>query len=196
MEEEERSPQEVLSLVVSRAMEAKYELCADNNGMTDAPALMLGELPNGDGFLMPDTLDGHPAEHLPLMLGALGEGLANRMETEGSVRWKWLAFVVEGYAKPATDNLPDEWERGQYEEEYKTNPATDIREGIIVSVFCWDGTRMGATVFYRYDDNGLPVYEEPQLSDSNGLGGNISDIFVAFTEACHAYETERIAKTN
>ena len=76
MEEEERSPQEILSAVVARAMEAKYELCVENKGIVDAPPLLIGELPNGDGFLMPDLLEGHPTDSLPLMLGALGEGMA------------------------------------------------------------------------------------------------------------------------
>lgn len=199
MEEEERSPQEILSAVVARAMEAKYELCVENKGIVDAPPLLIGELPNGDGFLMPDLLEGHPTDSLPLMLGALGEGMANRMENDGSVRWKWLAYVVEGYAKPATE-LPTEWERGDYETEYKTNPTTDVREGIIVSVFLWDGSAHGATVFYRYDDNGLPVYDTPEMTDDDdkgaSLGGAVADLFWAFTQACHAYEQDRIAKMN
>lgn len=192
MEEEERSPQEVLSAVIARAMEAKYELCVDNNGMTDAPPLMLGELPSGDGFLMPDLLEGHPTDNLPMMLMALAEGMESNYK---SVRWKWLAYVVEGYAKPATE-VPEEWSRGDYETEYKENPNTDVREGIIVSVFSYDGTSTGATVFYRYDDHGLPVYDEPMLGEPVNLEGVVADIFRAFTQSCWQYELEREAKNN
>jgi len=32
-EEEKQTPQEILAEVVKRAMEVKYEMCVDNNGM-------------------------------------------------------------------------------------------------------------------------------------------------------------------
>jgi hypothetical protein len=185
--EEEMTPTEILSAVVARAMEAKYGICEENNGMTDAPPTLVGELPSGDGFIMPDLMEGHPTDTLPLMLAGLAEGMVENFQ---SVRWKWLAYIVEGYAKPAGSVTEEELanhDRGKYEEEYKTNPATDVREGIIVSVFPWDGTPIGATVFYRYDDRGLPVYDEPETMEAE-LHGNIADIFRAFTKACHAYQ--------
>lgn len=188
MEEEEQTPQEVLSAVVARAMEVKYEMCVDANGMCDAPPVLIGELPTGEGFIAPDYNDGHPSDNLPLMLSALAETMVDKFS---SVRWKWLAYVVEGYAKPNVEdvnNLPDGWHRGLMEEEYKTNPTTDVREGLIVSLFPWEGKPIGTTVFYRYNDNGLPMYDEPEFVDGE-LGGVIAEIFTAFTKACHAFHS-------
>lgn len=181
----EMEPAELLSSIIAQAMEGKYELCVENKGMVDAPPTLLGELPDGAGFIMPDVLEGHPTDNLPMMLTALAEGLLERV---GSVRWKWLAYIVEGYAKPNLTALPENWERGQMEEEYKTNPATDIREGLIVTLFPWSGDALNATVFFTYDDNGLPVYEEPMTTQEQ-VGGLIADIFQSFTKACHIHET-------
>ena len=186
MEEEEQTPQELLAQVVARAMEVKYEMCVDNNGMCDSPPVLLGELPTGEGFIAPDYNDGHPTETLPMMLSVLAEMMNDKFS---SVRWNWLAYVVEGYASPSLGGeMPEGWHRGMLEEEYKMNPTSDVREGLIVSMYSWEGESIGATVFYRYDDNGLPVYDEPNLSEQR-MEGTIAEIFTAFTEACHAFDS-------
>lgn len=191
MEEEEQTPSQVLASVIARAMEVKYEMCVDANGMCDTPPVLIGELPTGEGFIAPDYNDGHPTDNLPLMLSALAETLIDKFS---SVRWKWLAYVVEGYAKPTqgVENLPEEWNRGMYEEEYKTNPTSDVREGLIVSLYPWEGQPIGTTVFYRYDDNGLPVYDEPEFVEGE-MEGMVADIFKGFTMACKTFD---IAKYN
>ena len=186
MEEEEQTPQELLAQVVARAMEVKYQMCVDNNGMCDAPPVLIGELLTGEGFLVPDYNEGHPTDTLPMMLSAIAEMMLDKFS---SVRWNWLAYVVEGYASPSlADETPEGWHRGMLEEEYKTNPTSDVREGLIVSMYSWDGSTNCATVFYRYDDKGLPIFD----GDDEMLGvagGNIADIFKAFTQACHACES-------
>ena len=185
MEEEEQTPQEILAQVIARAMEVKYQMCVDNNGMCDTPPVLIGELPTGEGFIAPDYNDGHPTDTLPMMLSVLAEMMVDKFS---SVRWNWLAYVVEGYASPSQNGeLPEGWHRGMLEEEYKTNPTSDIREGLIVSIYSWDGDTNCVSVFYRYDDNGLPVFDE---ADEQGeTGGTIADIFKAFTMACHAYDS-------
>ena len=184
-EEEKQTPQEILAQVVARAMEVKYEMCVDNNGMCDTPPVLIGELPTGEGFIAPDYNDGHPTDTLPLMLSALAEAMVDKFS---SVRWNWLAYVVEGYASPSQNGeLPEGWHRGMLEEEYKTNPLSDVREGLIVSIYSWDGDTNCVSVFYRYDDNGLHIFDE---ADEQGeTGGTIADIFKAFTMACHAYDS-------
>jgi hypothetical protein len=181
--EEEQTPSELLASVIARAMEVKYEMCVDNNGMCDTPPVLLGELPTGEGFIAPDYNDGHPTDTLPLMLSALAETM---MAQFSSVQWKWLAYVVEGYAKPThegVESLPEDWSRGMYEEEYKTNPTSDVREGLIVGLYPWEGQAIGTTVFYRYNDKGLPVYDEPEMLEGE-MEGTVADIFKAFTMAC------------
>ena len=186
MEEEEQTPQVILADVVARAMVVKYGMCVDNNGMCDSPPVLLGELPTGEGFIAPDYNEGHPTETLPMMLSVLAEMMNDKFS---SVRWNWLAYVVEGYGSPSLGGeMPEGWHRGMLEEEYKMNPTSDVREGLIVSMYSWEGESIGATVFYRYDDNGLPVYDEPNLSEQR-MEGTIAEIFTAFTEACHAFDS-------
>lgn len=182
-EEEEQTPLELLAQVVARAMEVKYEMCVDNNGMCDSPPILLGEWATGEGFIAPDYNEGHPTDTLPMMLSVLAQMMDDKFS---SVRWNWLAYVVEGYSNPNLADIPREgWHRGMLEEEYKTNPTSDVREGLIVSMYSWEGESIGATVFYRYDDNGLPVYDEPNLSEQR-MEGTVAEIFTAFTQMCHA----------
>jgi hypothetical protein len=182
MEEEMRDPKEVLMAVIQKAMEAKYELCLENGGMFDSPPFLIGEFPNGDGFIAPDLMEGHPTDTLPVMLTGLLEGMT---ETYGTPKFQWLAYVCEGYCKPNIETMPDDWQRGAMEQEYKENPLTDIREGIIATVFPWEGAPLADTVLYRYNDNGLPEYEEPLGSAEGTGGGAIPDIFAQFLAHCH-----------
>lgn len=185
--EEEQTPEQILAQVVIRAMEVKYEMCVDNNGICDSPPVLLGEVATGEAFIAPDYNEGHPTDTLPMMLAGIAEAMVNQFS---SVRWKWLAYVVEGYSNPLHqgDKMPEKWHRGFYEEEYKTNPITDVREGLIVSLYSWDGSTNGTTVFYRYNDKGLPVFDD--INEMQGvLAGNIAEIFKAFTMMCHDYDS-------
>ena len=185
MEELERDPREVLSLVVERAIEAKSLLCEENGGMVDSPPLLIGEFANGEGFVVPDLLEGHPTDTLPTILSGLFEIMSNKYQTP---KFLWLAYVVEGYAKPiASMTKEDEknHERGNLENEYKNNPATDIREGIIATVFPWEGDPLSQTILYRYNDSGLPVYDETQHDPSVAKEGAIPDLFRFFISYCH-----------
>lgn len=179
---------EILERIASIARRAKYESCEENNGPTDGPPMLLGELEDGSGFMMPDTLDGHPTEHLPMMLGVLEEGL---MEKQGSLRWKWLAYVVEGYASP---DDPKDYERGDMENDYKTNPESPVREGVIITLFPWDGESMNVTHLYRYDDKGVPVWDdEPMYAEETG--GMIPLFFRSFRNYCLAEGDVELAAT-
>jgi hypothetical protein len=184
MEEMERDPREVLALVVAKAMEAKWSLCEENGGITDAPPLLIGEFPNGDGFIAPDLMDGHPTDNLPVMLTGLLEGMT---ATYGTTKFLWLAYVVEGYCRPKVDEEDVETAvRGEMEQEYKTNPATDVREGIIATVYPWDGEALAQTVLYRYDDNGMPVFDDLDETEliGNAGGGAVPELFQTFIAHC------------
>jgi len=185
MEEEKRDPHEVLALVVEKAKQAKWFLCEENGGIADAPPLLFGEFANGDGFIAPDLLEGHPTETLPVMLDGLLKGMT---EQYGTPKFLWLAYVVEGYCRPTmTEEEMEKVVRGEMEQDYKNNPATDIREGIIATVYPWDGEAVAQTLLYRYDDNGMPVFDD--LADFQEVGktggGNIPDLFQMFISHCH-----------
>ena len=178
---------EVLAEVLANAMEGKTAICEEHNGMVDAPPTILGCLPDGDTFAMPDLNDGHPTDNLPLMLEALAMAL---LENGKPVRWEWLAYIVEGFAKPAGEVNADDHKRGDLEQEFRENPASSVREGIIVTVHGWkEGESLAGTAFYRYNDRGLPEFDEPEFSELPS--GNIADIFSAFRKACHIWESRQ-----
>jgi len=185
MEEEKRDPHEVLALVVDKAIQAKWILCEENGGIADAPPLLIGEFANGDGFIAPDLIEGHPTDTLPAMLSGLLEGMTERY---GTPKFLWLAYVVEGYCRPTmTEEEMEKAKRGELEEEYKSNPDTNIREGIIATVYPWDGEAVAQTLLYRYDDNGMPVFDDIDESQEVGKagGGAIPDLFQMFITHCH-----------
>jgi hypothetical protein len=179
--EEIPTPQEVVEFVAEKAKFAKYAWCEDNEGMADAPPLLMGQFPDGSGFIMPDLMEGHPSDTLPKLLSALIEAME---EHNGSAEYSWLAYVVEGYYRPQTDEMPDGWMRGDLEQEYKTNPVSDVREGIIVTVYPWDGESHAKTIPVSVGDNGLPVFGD--ISDEGiGIGGGvIPTIFEGFRKFC------------
>ena len=185
MEEEKRDSYEVLALVVEKAIQAKWILCEENGGIADAPPLLIGEFANGDGFIAPDLIEGHPTDTLPMMLTGLLEGMT---EQYGTPKFLWLAYVVEGYCRPTmTEEEMEKAVRGELEAEYKSNPATTVREGIIATVYPWDGEPLAQTLLYRYDDNGMPVFDDPDESQIAGTagGGVIPDLFQMFIAHCH-----------
>lgn len=179
--EEPTNPSEWLIALANKAKEMKYDWCVENEEMSDTPPILFGALATGEGFMMPDLLEGHPTETLPVLLNYL----LHKMEEDGGVaKYEWLAYVVEGYFRPADEVAdPEGYERGTMETEYKTNPASTVREGIIVTMFPWDGDALTVSVPFGMGDDGLPVFDEMTEIGSHG-GGNIPDIFTAFRQFC------------
>jgi hypothetical protein len=85
-----------------------------------------------------------------------------------------------------TDEEMEKTQRGEMEEDYKQNPSTDVREGIIATVYPWDGEAIAQTLLYRYNDNGMPVFDDPNDFQEVGKtgGGNIPDLFQMFITHC------------
>jgi hypothetical protein len=180
MEEGIKTPQEVLEFISEHAKEAKYAWCEDSGGMADAPPILMGQFPNGSAFMMPDLLEGHPTDTLPQLLSALIEAME---EHNGSTEYSWLAYVVEGYYRPDTNEMPVGWQRGDLEQEYKDNPVSDVREGIVCTVYPWDGECQALTIPVSVGDNGLPVFGD--FVNEGGIGGGtIPLIFEGFRKFC------------
>lgn len=71
-----------------------------------------------------------------------------------------LMFVTEGYIKIARKEDANTYARGQFEEDFKTNPGSDVREAITVhAVEMKTGEQVSGVVAYKYDDAGLPVFD-------------------------------------
>jgi len=174
------NPTELLSRIAETAKETKLELCQEHGGPADGMPILLGLDPTGTPFMIPDVLEGHPTDNLGVILGLLSEKLSEKNDT---MRWEWLAYIAEGYLNDSpTLNELDTHERGDYERDYKNNPASTVKEGVIITMFTWDGDSACTTLVYHYGDDGMPVWEEA-LETDEAPQGLVPDIFRNF----HAY---------
>lgn len=149
---------DILDGLERECKEYKTDLCTENGGPADGQPFILGTDLHGEHFLIPDTLDGHPTDNLPIILNAILGGLA---EKNGTLRWNWLAYVVEGYANDGDKTMLDNFERGSFEQDFRNNPSSKVKEALIVTVFTWEGESACRTLLYHYGDDGMPVWGEP-----------------------------------
>jgi hypothetical protein len=171
---------EILEGIGKECKDYKTELCVEGGGPADGAPFILGADYKGTPFLIPDTLDGHPTDNLPIILNAILKGLE---EKNGTMRWDWLAYVVEGYANGGENDLPEDWERGSLERDFKNNPSSQVKEGIIITAYTWEGESACRTMLYHYGDDGLPVWEEPVDADE-APDGLVPFIFNTFRTFC------------
>ncbi len=135
--------------------------------------------------------DEHPVDTLPKMLSELNK--------QGLEKFAWLCFITEGYARSAIDSNNAEeiekiknQERGALEKEFNEKADTDIKEGIIATLFTWENESLVMTSFYKWGDDGLPVYEEINneidLQRTAEMDGKVPFTFNAFIKYCQMSE--------
>ena len=168
---------ELIDKVVETAKEMKFSLCEQEKGPADGEPIIVGVAKGGEPFVMPDTLDGHPTDNLPLLLMYLANTLR---EKNGTMEWEWLAYIVEGYLNET--HKDDDFERGVLERDFKTNPSSEVKETIIANLYMWNGENKVQSVVYSYGDDGLPVWGEPV--DADETEGLVPSIFKAFRTFC------------
>jgi hypothetical protein len=102
-------------------------------------------------------------------------------------KFEFIAVVVEGYGKDlseADDSEVKKMNKGDLEKEYKENPFTDVREGLMMSAVDWGMTGVwGVANMYRYNDTGVPTFDEPFFTsypyDDNDEYGRLVDVMIA-----------------
>ena len=102
-------------------------------------------------------------------------------------QFEFVAVALEGYGTQNPEMMnATEYQRGDMEEDYKNNPFSDVREALILTAVDWEGTSLWSIYCtYRYDDHGLPMFDEPscsvaELSDEGGdNGGRLADTLLA-----------------
>lgn len=172
---------ELLDRIITVAQENKYEVCQDNGGPADIAPIIIGLDDTGTPFMMPDTMEGHPTDNLAYILQHLANGLHDK---NGTMKWQWIAYVVEGYLNDSeTIEGLDEHQRGDYERDYKNNPASTVKEGIIASLYTWEGEDSCQTTVYHYGDDGMPVWETTLEPDEHPEG-MVPFIIRSFREFC------------
>jgi hypothetical protein len=170
---------QLLETLVASFMETKKELCEENIGPADITPLIIGSDINGKGFVLPDTLEDSPTDNLPLLLSALVNEL---QDLNNTLAWNWVAYIAEGYEKAS--GLPSDFRRGAFEKEYRTNPASDVKEVLLVSLFTWEGVDTCGSVSYHYGDDGMPVWSEQRECELTSEQGVIPFTFGTFRKYC------------
>lgn len=164
--------------IATYVKDSKVDACKEDGGPADLPAVIFGRDVNGQPFILPDTMNGHPTDNLPIMLQVLSDGLDEKNST---MKWEFLAYVVEGYLGEPDGTPP---ERGALAHEYKTKADTKIKEAIIITLIMWDGESLCHTYPYRYGDDGLPMWDEEIVGDEAPVG-LVPFIFETFRTFCH-----------
>ena len=148
----------------------------------------------GGGIVELERENEHPVDALPKLLSKLHE--------EGLEKFAWLCFIVEGYSrcvdkddKEGLEKLRHQ-ERGELEKEFNEKIDTNVKEGIIATIFSWAGDCITMTSFYKWGDDGLPIYEEEDEDEmlkadvgrTSETEGRIPNIFDAFIKYCQMSE--------
>lgn len=163
---------QIMEDLMERTIYAKTEMCKEQP-MTDSPPLFLIAVesdetnPDHDACLdyqqefslsKPYHLAMVPLIHKDDIYDAY-EDVVKAMPIRP---FDFIVLIVEGYHK---ENMtPEEMERhdkGDFEKDYKENPFSDVREGVIMTAVDWNGSGVwNISNLYRYDDHGVPVFDE------------------------------------
>jgi hypothetical protein len=156
--------------VMSNFIDLKIKTCANNNGPQDLAPMYHVVLENDDILAAIAPLDKHPVEALRDTLPLV---LFNNNP-------KFTMFMTEGYMRSiASLGETRNHVRGQLEQEFKENPAADVKETINVHGMDRSGTQVMGVVTFTYDDQGRPVFDEPMFAEvvEEMLEANVPQIF-------------------
>jgi hypothetical protein len=171
---------QIMEDLLNRAVFAKTEMCKDEP-MQDSPPLLLVAVESNETNPDHDACLDYQQEfslskpyHLAMIPLIHKEDIYDAFEDVVKALpirpFDFIMVLVEGYAKQdMTDEEAQNHDRGDFEKDYKENPFSTVREGIILTAVDWNATCVWSiTSMYRYDDHGLPVFdEEPMCSVGN-----------------------------
>lgn len=163
---------EEVKIAMQTFIKMKESMCQANNGPYDlAPMLHIKyqHLNSYCGVLMAGC--GHPVDAIPVVWQKV---LENGMP-------EFVMILTEGYATKSKE-FPENYQRGQMEEDFKNNPDSEVVE--ILNVHAIDiktGDQANAFVSFKYDDHGQPEFDEPAYAPCEGeaLNANVPMIFAA-----------------
>ena len=159
---------------LDRSKYAKEELCKDD-AMTDNPPMFFIGYESDDSNPAHDVcLEGQKEMELskPYQVALLPlihksdplEAYQDIVRAMPIERFEFIMLVLEGYVREAGKDgkAPSDYKAGEMEKDYKENPFSDVREAIIISAVDWDmNTMFTMQCSYKYNDVGVPVWDEP-----------------------------------
>lgn len=163
----------LISDVVRRSQYAKEELCKDEPMTDNPPIFFVGyesdpTNPEHDACLEAQEELSLKKSYQMMMIPLIHkddpfEAFEDVVRSMPIDEFSFIVLAVEGYMRVNSEGLDlSELERGSLEKDYKENPFSDVREGITVTALDWEATTMLTNnVCYRYDDKGVPMWDEP-----------------------------------
>lgn len=191
----------ILEDLLNRGIFAKTEMCKEEP-MSDNPPLFLVAVESNETNPEHETCLDYQREnslskpyHLAMIPLIHKEDIYEAYEDVVKALpirpFDFIVMAVEGYAQ--SDITPEEamkHNNGDFEKDYKENPFSTVREGLMLTAVDWNSTAIwNVTALYRYDDHGLPVFdEEPMCAtmqiDDDG-NGRMPDALLACVGYMH-----------
>lgn len=192
----------IMEDLLNRAVYAKTEMCKDEP-MSDNPPLFLVAVESDETNPDHDECVNYQREnnlskpyHIAMVPLIHKEDIYDAYEDVVKAlpirKFDFLVLCVEGYGKPSmTEEEVEAHDRGDLEKDYKENPFSEVREGLILTAVDWDGSAIWNTMsLYRYDDQGVPVFDEPmatvtELTEDTESYGRMPDTLLATVGYMH-----------
>ena len=169
----------IMEDLLMRGQFAKTEMCKDDPMTDNPPLMMLAVESNELNPLHSDCVEHQLAYNLskPLQVGIMP--LINQDDVFDSFEeviqalpvcpFEFLILSLEGYGDTLDDGVQinekesfSDMKRGQLEHDFKTNPFSKVREALVVVAIDYNITNFWTVICpYVYDDNGVPVFDEP-----------------------------------
>ena len=157
---------------VNLAKAAKFMMCADFRGPTDSPPILVW-CTNDDISIIPMV---QPTDDCPAP-DALYESLHQAFMEYGVPRF--VAVVVEAYIKQDLD--PEKTiQRGDLQKAFLEASDPSVGEVLTVMAFDIAGHRSNTVIAYKYDDSGLPQFDEEIVEKGDDVQGAIADVVSDF----------------
>ena len=168
--------------VVGTAQTAKRTLCEYAGGPADGCPLIIWEMKEGLRLI---PLPNHTKDDDVSLSDVMGFLLHELWAELGTPVHG--ALVTEAFLKKANSSDEDlsNLKKGDVYKEFSINPK-NIQECVTVLAFSTSGLMRHAVVTYKYNDNGLPEFEETQYGEKKDIGGQIAVAVREFIEFINA----------
>lgn len=160
-----------IEIATQTFIQMKSALCEQFKGPHDLAPMLHFRYQHLKGYCGVLLGPGHPTDTIPgAWLHILKDGIP-----------EFVMVMTEGYAR-TSKTMPTNHQRGMMEEDFKNNPESDVVEILnIHGIDMNSGDQASGIVMFRYDDNGMPTFDEPAFSpcDGQALDANIPRLFTA-----------------
>lgn len=167
---------EIMDDMIARSMGAKVEMCREQP-MSDNPNVVCVGYEDKESDKIQVAMCEMEGE------GTAVEQLVYTLSKLPIRRFLFVSMMGEGYQR---DALPDDYNYGDMREDFENNPASQVKETVLVNGVTWSGkTHVSRFATYVYDDKGVPVFGDvvknvTNAKEDNGRITTVLSLFVKF----------------